>query len=251
MASKKKNNRPTNDLKQTPESSAIPDDAGFSAPICRTRKQLVRRKPCLKHYFPQQLVRRPMDTVHEIRNRRLAYPQTICKGGLRDVVLNQIGLKCFHQPVVVCRMSAEGIGFAYRFAIGQTYLPSLDNGGMAKTHDRSFLDRAIEALGERYPREKPTQVRLAKLAGVAQPSVYEWGEVGRSPVMPTGVRLAKALGVCVEWLYTERGPKRPGAAAAPDEHLSPILEAWPDLPAEIRRQVARYTDFIKGDSKPE
>lgn len=147
-------------------------------------------------------------------------------------------------------MYRESIGFAYSDAIGHSYTCPDHNPRMAKKNERTFLDRAMEALGERYPREKPTQKRLAQLAGVQQPSVNEWGQTNRFPSNSTVVRLAKALGVCVEWLYTESGPKRPGAAAAPDEHLSPILEAWPDLSPDLRRQLARYTDFIRGDSKP-
>lgn len=148
-------------------------------------------------------------------------------------------------------MDTESIGFAYQNAIGQSYPQSVHNSGMTKKIERTFLERAMEALGERYPREKPTQRRLGQLSGLQQPSVFEWGEVGRGPAIPNGIRLAKALNVCVEWLYTERGPKRPGTAEQPDEDLSPILEAWPDLSPELRRQVVRYTDFVKGDTKPE
>lgn len=134
-------------------------------------------------------------------------------------------------------------------AIGRSYYRLDNNEAMPKRSDRSFLDRAIEALQDRFPREKATQVRLAQLAGVKQPSVNEWGDKDRAPAMPTGVKLAMALGVCVEWLYTERGPKRPTDGANVDEHLSPILEVWPNLDPALKRQIARYADFIK-DEKP-
>jgi hypothetical protein len=238
-----------------PESSASP----FRGRASRQRRtpcfgfqKLFERQACLLRYPFEKRRLRPVDVVHEIRNRRLADPNAVCEVGLRDSVFFQVVAECFHQgPDAEGFVEAECIGFAYRNAIGQSYPASMDNVSMAKQQERSFLDRAMEALAERYPREKATQLKLAKLAGVSQPSVNEWREVGRGPAIPTGRRLALALGVCMEWLYTERGPKRPGAAADPDEHLSPILEAWPNLPAELRRQLARFTDFIRGDDKPE
>jgi len=214
----------------------------------RVGEQFVDGQTCRAGKALKQSCGRPMDVVHEIRNRRLAYPNLVCKGRLRNLLPLKVGSKCFHRdPGVGGLMDADPIGFAYQNAIGQSYPQPVHNSGMGKKSERSFLERAVEALGERYPREKPTQRRIAQLAGVSQPSANEWGEVGRGPAMHTGIRLAKALGVCVEWLYTERGPKRPGAAGETDDDLSPILEAWPDLPPDVRRQVAKYTDFVRGD----
>lgn len=218
-------------------------------PFLIGEEELINAYPCFAGNAFKHRRGRGVDTVHEIRNRRLGEPNIRCKGGLADPVFIEVDSESFHVGSCWLVMRTESIGFAYSSAIGRTYSWSPQNSGMPKSTERSFLDRAMEALGERYPREKPTQKRLAQLAGVKQPSVYEWSEPSRYPKIATGVRLAKALGVCVEWLYTEHGPKRPGAAGAPDEHLSPILEAWPDLAPELRRQVARYTDFVKGDTK--
>lgn len=110
---------------------------------------------------------------------------------------------------------------------------------MAK--ERSFYDRAMEGLRERFPRDKPTQGKLAALAGVKQPSVNDWKE--GSPAIDTGVRLAESLGLCVEWLYTERGPKRP-AKASPDT-LGPLSPIWGELNERQKAQLAKYADFIK------
>lgn len=203
-------------------------------------QQPISRQPCCQGNTLQYFCGSRVNAVHKIANRRLTHTHSLCESRLSRLRSFQVIAKRFH-------METEGIGFAYDSAIGQSYLGISQNWPMAKTVERSFLDRALEALGERYPREKPTQTKLAKLAGVSQPSVYEWGEPDRVPAMPTGVKLAKQLGVCVEWLYTERGSKRPIDATSPDEHLSPILEVWPNLGAEIKRQIARYTDFIKDD----
>lgn len=99
----------------------------------------------------------------------------------------------------------------------------------------------MEALAERYPREKPTQQRLAALAGVKQPSVNDWHD--RYPSMDTAVRLATNLGVCVEWLLTERGPKHPPKATQDD--LGSLAAVWPQLDEQQRAQIARYADFLK------
>jgi hypothetical protein len=99
----------------------------------------------------------------------------------------------------------------------------------------------MEALRDRHPRERPTQMRLAKIAGVSQPAVHEWGLPDRAPAHPQVLRLAKELNVCVEWLYTERGPKNPPQPEAAE----PFLEKWQQLDETTREQIARFADFIK------
>lgn len=114
---------------------------------------------------------------------------------------------------------------------------------MAK--ERSFLGRAMEALQEKFPRDKATQEKLAALAGVKQPSVSDW-RFG-APAIDTGVRLAEALGVCVEWLYTERGPKRPPKATP--ENLGPLSPIWGQLSEKQKEQIARYADFVREEPR--
>lgn len=112
---------------------------------------------------------------------------------------------------------------------------------MAKV-TRSFYERAMEALREKYPRD-PTQRHLAALAGVKQPSVNDW-KTGY-PTMDTGVRLARALGVCTEWLWTERGPKHPPQATTE----MPLATLWPELNQDQRTQVERFADFVKTEKQ--
>lgn len=117
---------------------------------------------------------------------------------------------------------------------------------MKRKPHRTVLDRALEALAERYPRERATQVRLAQLAGISQPSVNKWGKADEYPAMNTAVRLAEILGVCVEWLLTERGPKYPPMPA--NGEAESFLQEWGKLDPEVRRQIARYADFVKTEN---
>jgi len=172
---------------------------------CSIREQLVCREPCYLGESLKQFNRRRMPVVLDVANRRLADFAPSCQLRLRNARALAIGFQSLH-------MDAEFIGNAYRNAIGH-----IDSGFqhafvMAKQL-RSFYDRAMEALSERFPKEKATQARLAALAGVKQPSVNDWKD--GYPAMDTAVRLATALGVCVEWLFTERGPKRPPDADNP------------------------------------
>lgn len=130
----------------------------------------------------------------------------------------------------------------YRSAIGSSYTEFPQNWGMPKTKERTFLDRAMEALRDRYPKDRPTQVRLAKIAGVTQPTVHEWGFPDRAPDYPQVKRLAEELGVCVEWLYMERGPKHPPQVAETEQ----FLLGWSGLDETKKRQIAEFADFLKG-----
>jgi hypothetical protein len=105
---------------------------------------------------------------------------------------------------------------------------------------RSVYERAMEALEERYPKQKPTQGRLAALAGIKQPSVNDW-KTGY-PAMDTAVRLAMNLGVCVEWLMTERGPKRP-----PDSDNPSLALLLSQLDDRQKARLARLAEVLKDE----
>lgn len=207
---------------------------------CGVGKQFIKAQTCFSGDALQHLDRRRVAIVHKVRNRRLAHANS-----LREISLFRV--RPFEEISERFHMEAKTIGFAYDYAIGRSYSEVIHNWGMRKHPERTFLDRALEALGERFPRERPTQTRLAQMVGIKQPSVNEWGDKDRAPAIATGVKLAKQLGVCVEWLYTERGPKRPTEAPAADEELSPILAVWPDLDPATKRRISRYADFIKDE----
>lgn len=207
---------------------------------CFRVEQLIDRKPCYLGQLSKQRHRRKVLPANDVADRRLGNTATTRKPCLRLVVRRQPFFECSH-------MSAESIGNPYKVAIGRSYLEFLQTLPMARNRQRTVLERALEALSEKYPREKPSQVRLAQLGGVKQPTVNEWGEPDRYPSMATAVRLAEQLDICVEWLLTERGPKYAQRALKADEQLIPLISEWANLKEEQKRQIARYADFIKSE----
>lgn len=194
---------------------------------CSTREQLVRREPCYLGESLQHLNRRRLLAVLDVAYRRLAHAHKLRELRLRHSFTFAIRLNCLH-------MDGETIGNAYCSAIGHTNSGFAHALNMAKQL-RSVYERAMEALAERYPRDKATQGRLAALAGVKQPSVNDWKD--GYPAMDTAVRLSYALGVCVEWLLTERGPKRPPEGSDPT--LALLLSQLDDRQKERLAKLAQ------------
>lgn len=204
---------------------------------CFISQQFIGTQPCLSTDPLEQPRRSRVLAVHQIPNRGLANANTPCKRRLRRSGPLDVRAKCFH-------MTSQSIDTGYNKAIGGSY-PQIRHAFRMKRKQRTVLDRAKEALAEKYPRERATQVRLAQLAGVRQPSVNGWGKPDEYPAMVTAVRLAEALGVCVEWLLTERGPKHPPKSV---DAAEPFLQDWDKLDPETRRQIARYADFVKTEN---
>lgn len=204
---------------------------------CVSSQQIIRTQPCFSANPAQKIGRGRVHSVYEIRNRRLANADSFSECLLTGMSAMQIQSERFH--------TLESIGLPYEKAIGRSYAAVSHNGGMAKNRDRTFLERALEALKDRHPRERPTQTRLAKIVGVSQPAVFEWGLPGRAPDHAKVLKLATELNVCVEWLYTERGPKHPQKTADSPE---PFLRDWDKLDPDLRRQIARYADFVKTEN---
>lgn len=102
---------------------------------------------------------------------------------------------------------------------------------------QTFWDRVKLAMIAKG--RKPTQINAAKIAGRAQPTISEiWNKPGGAPELEVVVRLATTLEVCVEWLYTGRGPMKP--AAAIDAIGQELLSVWDQLDEKTKRVIAGY-----------
>lgn len=211
--------------------------------ICARREQLIRRNSCFFRNAPKQAHGWRMDAVDDHCNGGLSHPDLLGEIRLRKISIPKVRAECFH--------TSENIRFSYSNAISASYPYLLQNLRMQKKPPRPFLDRAMEALREKDGPEV-TQKNLAKVMGISQPAVAQTGKANRYPSNDKVVRLALYTGVCVDWLYTERLPKYPGGGAVqPDEYLSPILQDWPNLAPEVRKQITRYVDFVRDDGKAE
>lgn len=92
---------------------------------------------------------------------------------------------------------------------------------------------------------KPTQKAAAALVGIAQPSVNKWAK-GKLPILEHVIILATKLGVSVEWLLTERGPKHPL-----DSESTALLNAYTGLRTQrLKDRALAYIDGLN-DRGPE
>lgn len=102
---------------------------------------------------------------------------------------------------------------------------------------RSFWLRVQEAMKDQGI--DPTQKAAGDLIGIKQPSVHKWTRGGQ-PKLEHCVALAAKLGVCVEWLYLERGQKRPL-----DAESSYLLNTFNLLKSDrARDKVLAYIDAM-------
>ena len=86
--------------------------------------------------------------------------------------------------------------------------------------NESFAHRFQAICAERYP--DMTLKELGRAFGVSDVTVWAYNHGEKLPSMSTALVLANHLGVCVEWLLTERGPKHPPSDEMLDiSHLSP------------------------------
>lgn len=139
------------------------------------------------------------------------------------------------------------IGISYVSSIGKTYVTPRHSVGVAKIHNPGFWKRVVEALSG-IGIDDNQQTAVAKLIGIKQPSVHEW-EAGTSmPSISNVQKLATKTNVCVEWLYTSRGPKHPGP---PMEAVAERLwSAWGRLTGDEKAELAAYA-ALKAQGKPE
>jgi hypothetical protein len=132
------------------------------------------------------------------------------------------------------RSTPASIGFSYPSAIGSPYADAQQNLPMQRTP----WDRIKEAMTNKGL--KPTQTECAKLLDIKQPSVWEWANSNGSPSIDNAITLAKKLNVCVEWILTGGGPKRPGPPMEPAAQA--LWDVWGRIPPEDRPQVVGFAE---------
>lgn len=110
-------------------------------------------------------------------------------------------------------------------------------------------ERIKQARGERGW----SQAELARRMFVTQPSVAEWESGRKTPHMKNLVRLAKLLGVGLEWLSTGRGEMHPSLTQAesdapPDEWMLPeerrLLSSFTRLQPRQREALLGFLESL-------
>lgn len=132
----------------------------------------------------------------------------------------------------------EIIGDTYGKSIGEAYSHRCQNVRMPRSTE-TIWQRIEESLRDAgYTRG--FQTAAAKMVGIKQPSVAGWKK-GGTPELKHVLVLARKLNVCVEWIYTGRGPKRPGEGLPPD--LGEIADFWERLPLEVRSEIVGFAKY--------
>lgn len=107
-------------------------------------------------------------------------------------------------------------------------------GRPTETKASEFWCRIVEAWSEQG---LPTsQNGIAKKLDMSQGSVRRWFTGDGLPTLETTTDIASRGRVCVEWILTGRGEKRP---LTEDPQLRALLEVWNQLGKESRAHVLR------------
>lgn len=131
----------------------------------------------------------------------------------------------------------------YQRSIGGAYCGAVHAPRMRKT--RTVWARVEEVLIEN--KQTATQKYGAGLVGLKQPSAALWNKPGKYPEMDVAVRLAARLGVCVQWLLTEEGPKR--VPPSNDSHLDALYLVWPELREVDKRDLVGFARGLSDRAK--
>lgn len=137
---------------------------------------------------------------------------------------------------------AANIGDSYELSIGHICAPAQHTSGVEPKAPKTFWLRVKEALIDK--RLPATQKYMAGRLDIEQPSISDWNKPGGFPEMARVVEIGKMLNVCVEWLYTGRGPKR----LPPTDSLAQQLWAlWDRLDDATKGEIV---GLARGRARP-
>ncbi len=120
------------------------------------------------------------------------------------------------------------------------YNAGMTNSIISSAHILAVWTRIREAHGDvGLPL---TQTAVAKTCGITQPSVQRWAAGENLPTLKQAIRFCLKTGVCVEWLYTERGAKHP--IAKPGSTTEAVLQIFHALDEDGKKEVLRHAEYI-------
>lgn len=119
--------------------------------------------------------------------------------------------------------------------------------GKVRAMKLAIYDEECEARWERISEAMDragitSQRQLAIKLGISNVSVNGWANCKFMPTMEHMLKIAAWGRVCVEWLWTGRGPKTPL-----DKNLAELLDELEALPPERREEILRFARFRRSD----
>jgi transcriptional regulator with XRE-family HTH domain len=122
---------------------------------------------------------------------------------------------------------------------------------MPKAAKTSALwERLIRARLDLKPAKSINQEDIAKEIGVGQTAVSGWKTGRIEPSVKSAKALCLKADLCVEFLYSGRGPRRPwGDITTP---LGKLVELWEHLTDADQVQLLAYAELLnRASDKPE
>lgn len=83
-----------------------------------------------------------------------------------------------------------------------------------------------------------TQKSVENHFGIKQGSISGWNRVGGGPSLPNARKIGSRLNLCVEWILTERGPKRPGPPMEPAAQT--LWDLWGRISEGDRHEIVGF-----------
>lgn len=135
------------------------------------------------------------------------------------------------------------IGVSCISSTGQTYVAPIQTAHMGSVETTTVWGRIQEAM---LASGRPaTQVAVAKLLGIKQPSVSLW-KIGKTGPTSANLRVvAKKTGFAYEYLQTGRGEKHVNPARPADELLEEFMSIWDKLSVESKRAMLSHAKLMR------
>lgn len=139
------------------------------------------------------------------------------------------------------------IGETDSLSIGHSYIVFVHTEAMQGSPETWTFWKRLESALKAADR-KSTQVAAAKAFHVEQGTVSgTWNKPGGAPELKRVLEMSTELNVCVEWLYSGRGPMHPLPDIDPTAEA--LLRIWPNLTDEARMAILGFaTVSIKGEN---
>lgn len=113
----------------------------------------------------------------------------------------------------------------------------------AAAETSALWQRFEEACLEAKPQKKIDQQTLAGKIKASQSTISNWKRGQKKPPIGRGIALADYAGICVEFLYTGKGPRTPwGDMSRP---LAILVEAWEELDPAERDKLLEYAQLLR------